>query len=345
MRREVASGKENSMKSNALIQWLISDPRKLSRFSLAAYLVLTFPVIASADTSVVTVIPVGTGPVRVAISPSGARLYVVNRDSDSISVISTNTNLVVNTISVGDEPHYVAFTPDGSQAWVTNRQSGTVMVIDTTSETVLDTISVGGLPDAVTITNNGSLVYVTNDTGPVAIISVGLRQVVGSISIPDGTPELMSVTRDDKIGYLSISPVSGTGVVRVVDLQTNQVSGDLFQGSVASLTNNDRRAWGSDGTGILAFIELRNGHILKTVAIPRRFLAVSPDEDFVYVADIFDTFTVIHAPSARILQVLAMPGRPTGDPAISSDCSRAYVANLDAGTVTVVDLGRECRGR
>ena len=76
--------------------------------------------------------------------------YVANRDSDTVSVIDTTTNIVVATVGVGRGPFFVAITPDGSRAYVTNRNfivtPGTVSVIDTATNIVVATIQVENTP-------------------------------------------------------------------------------------------------------------------------------------------------------------------------------------------------------
>ena len=49
---------------------------------------------------VVATVPVGSGPVAVAIRPNGAFAYVTNQSSDDVSVIDTATNTVVATATV-----------------------------------------------------------------------------------------------------------------------------------------------------------------------------------------------------------------------------------------------------
>ncbi|PRC57356.1 hypothetical protein C6A85_33980, partial [Mycobacterium sp. ITM-2017-0098] len=84
-------------------------------------------------------------------------LYVTNRGSNSVSVISTATNSVAHTITVGSRPSGVALGADG-RPYATNTGSGTVSVINTVTNTVIDTdpstpgtnsISVGPSPSSV----------------------------------------------------------------------------------------------------------------------------------------------------------------------------------------------------
>jgi YVTN family beta-propeller protein len=68
-------------------------------------------VIATATSTVVKTITVGTGPVGVAITPDGTHAYVANETSNTISVIATATNTGVATVKVGSGPFAVAIMP------------------------------------------------------------------------------------------------------------------------------------------------------------------------------------------------------------------------------------------
>ena len=58
---------------------------------------------------------------------------VVNRLSDTVSVIDGKTNTVIETISVGDEPIGVAFNANNGDIYVTNDLDDTVSVIHTST--------------------------------------------------------------------------------------------------------------------------------------------------------------------------------------------------------------------
>jgi len=49
----------------------------------------------------VTTVGVRSNPVKIAITPNGARAYVTNAGANSVSVIDTATNTVVTTVGVG----------------------------------------------------------------------------------------------------------------------------------------------------------------------------------------------------------------------------------------------------
>jgi YVTN family beta-propeller protein len=105
-------------------------------------------VIAAATDTLVSTIQVGAGPIGVAVTPDGSKVYVANDGVNTVSAIATATNTVVSTIPVGFNPEGVAVTPDGSKVYVADAGSNTVSVIATATDTVVGTISVGLFPIA-----------------------------------------------------------------------------------------------------------------------------------------------------------------------------------------------------
>jgi YVTN family beta-propeller protein len=141
-------------------------------------------VIDPATNTVTATIPVGLGPIKIALSPDGARAYVANTRSNSVSVIDTTTNTAVATVTVGANPVDLAVTPDGAHAYVTNAGSNTVSVIDTTTETVVATIPVGRAPASLAITADGTRAYVTNTgASTVSVIDTTTNTVVATVTV------------------------------------------------------------------------------------------------------------------------------------------------------------------
>jgi YVTN family beta-propeller protein len=107
--------------------------------------------------TVLATITVQSNPWGVAITPDGARVYVVNNGSNTVSVINTATNTVTATLTdVGGDPQGIAITPNGAKAFVASTFD-TAKVIDTdpasgTFHTVLATVALGSGPAGVAIT-------------------------------------------------------------------------------------------------------------------------------------------------------------------------------------------------
>jgi len=56
----------------------------------------------------------------VSLASTNSFAYVANKNTDTVSVIDTATNMVNRTIGVRDDPFDVAITPDGLYDYVVN---------------------------------------------------------------------------------------------------------------------------------------------------------------------------------------------------------------------------------
>jgi YVTN family beta-propeller protein len=113
----------------------------------------------------------------VALTYDEARVVVVNREANTISIIQVkdgNGNDVANKldeIAVGQEPRCVAVHPDDQVAYVTNAISGTVSVVDLVLGITRMEVPVGTEPRGCALTPDGALLYVANHTaGTVSIL-------------------------------------------------------------------------------------------------------------------------------------------------------------------------------
>ena len=125
-------------------------------------------------------IAVEISPYELVFSKDGARLYVSNWSSRSVSVIDTAANRTVGTIPVGANPNDMALGPDG-RLYVACSGDNTVHVIDTRTGVVIEKISTtlhprapeGATPNALALDAKRGLLYVANaDNNDVAVIDV-----------------------------------------------------------------------------------------------------------------------------------------------------------------------------
>jgi YVTN family beta-propeller protein len=100
---------------------------------------------------VTATVPVGDGPFGVAVNPISGRVYVANRDDDSVSVIDPLTNTVAATVPVGRGPIGAAVNPLTSQVYVADALGDTVAIIDPLTNTVNTYIPTGDSPHDVDI--------------------------------------------------------------------------------------------------------------------------------------------------------------------------------------------------
>jgi YVTN family beta-propeller protein len=118
--------------------------------------------VARQDLAIVTTIPVGLNPIAVGISADGSLAYVANLNSNTLSVIDTDTDVVVATVNAGPTPRDVEATPDGRYILVVNQSLNQVTVLDASNYAMVATVAVGNFPCAIAIAPDGGAAYVTN---------------------------------------------------------------------------------------------------------------------------------------------------------------------------------------
>lgn len=139
-------------------------------------------------------IPVGLDPVSVRVRTNG-EAWVVNRVSDSVSVVDLATRNVVATLIVGDEPGDVIFAGASQRAFVSVGQENAVKVYDPTN--------LGAAPTVIPIAGNRPRALATDGTRVFAAIFDS-----GNISMI--LPE--SVVSDPSGPYGGINPPPNSGL-------------------------------------------------------------------------------------------------------------------------------------
>jgi len=76
----------------------------------------------------------------IVLSPDGTRVYSVNPDSGSVSMVDARTDQFIREVSVGRDPRSLAPSPDGSRLFVSNQGSASVTVLDALDLSVVQTV-------------------------------------------------------------------------------------------------------------------------------------------------------------------------------------------------------------
>jgi len=89
------------------------------------------------------------------------RVWLVNPDTDSVTVLDAVTRAKLAETSVGLAPRSLALAPDG-RVWVTNAESATISILNGTSYAVAATITLprGSRPFGIAFDPNGTAAYV-----------------------------------------------------------------------------------------------------------------------------------------------------------------------------------------
>src|SRR5919201_3514079 len=133
-----------------------------------------------------------TRSTTIALTRDNQRLVVVNRETNSLSVIQVRTPAGTDAIppvklaeiAVGNDPRCVALTPDDARAFVTNSGSGTISVIDLTTLRPIADVPAGTEPRGCAMTPNGTFLLVTDfSTGKLLIFSGATGAFLSSLDL------------------------------------------------------------------------------------------------------------------------------------------------------------------
>lgn len=184
-------------------------------------------------------LPIGSGPFAVELNQDSTLAVVVNRNSNSVSIVNLADNTIKNTIAVGTFPTSVAINPTTNQAVVTNFGSDSISVIDMASATVVATIAVGKAdssnpnfrfsPRDVALDTANNIAIITNLNGnSVSLIDLNSNSLVIPEPIPVGAnPISVAYYREKNVALVANY---GADTLSVIDLQNRARIRDISVG-------------------------------------------------------------------------------------------------------------------
>jgi YVTN family beta-propeller protein len=184
--------------------------------------------------TITTTVPVGVQPVYGIMSADFKRAFVMNKGSNTVSVINAQTNQLdtftgstgTGTIAVGQAPVWADFAPTRSQMVVANQGSGTNN----------GSISIVSIPlcsaSAAASNPNCDPVNPVDATGfgtVLANVTVGVNPIVVGV-LADGTRAYVANAGDPNLPCATGTPVANVSTgctVSVVNLTTNTVTATI----------------------------------------------------------------------------------------------------------------------
>lgn len=170
---------------------------------------------------------VGNDPYGLAVTPSGAQIFVANRGDGTVSQIGISPRGAPQLIrTLADLPGAagLAVTPDGNTLLVAC-SDGTVQLLDAIAPDTSPrtAVQVGGLPMEIALDPSGAYALVSDHQGGrLALISIAKQTVLGTpLTLPAAQPMGVSVSPD---GTLVL--VGHASALSVISLQTYLLRSD-----------------------------------------------------------------------------------------------------------------------
>ncbi|MBI2623899.1 YncE family protein [Candidatus Parcubacteria bacterium] len=110
-------------------------------------------------------IPVGKGPVALALDPTSRRLFAANFSENSVSLIDTSTARMVAETAVGAGPIQVALNPKTGSVYVANETSRSITVLAPEPLLAVRTVPLPFTPRYLVVDSARSVLYVAPAVG------------------------------------------------------------------------------------------------------------------------------------------------------------------------------------
>jgi len=253
-----------------------------------------------------------TGPMvssTIALSTDDQALWVVNPDSDSVSVIATRSRALASEILLAPappavdgagryeprvKPRALAILPGDKKVYVAGQVANQVYVIDAVRRRVLTTIAVGAEPTAVVAANDGAFVYVVNhQAATVTKIDTKSDKAVATLAVGEH-PWGASLSADGQSLYVS-QFLLHPGVT-VIDTKRFSVRNVVDLAEQPPDADNGKLAPNGVARGVYAAVPRPGG---GDVWMPHMLLAVkTPEPDLDFQSTVFPTVSTL-APDGR----------------------------------------------
>jgi len=304
-------------------------------------------------------IPVGGGPFSLAVDAATGYLYVVNSNTDNVTVINGATNSVlVPSIGVGTTPLGIAFDSANGDLYVANLSApytashvGEIQVINGATNTVEpEPILLPTNPQALAFDGANGYLYATNFWyfGPNVTVINGATNTVVAPAIPSGSAS-SGIAFDPANGYLYVANY-GTNNVTVINAATDRVivpsipvgtwptavAVDSTNGDIYVANSGSCNVTVIDGaTNKVAVASVPAG--LTTSGDGPTAIAFDSWNGYVYVANPYlNNLTVIDGATNKVaVASLPVGGGPD---AIAFDSSNGYVYVANAGSNDVTPI-------
>ncbi|MGA8878386.1 MAG: YncE family protein [Candidatus Korobacteraceae bacterium] len=285
--------------------------------------------------TLITTVTAGSYPVAITFNPATNKIYVVNQNSNNVTVIDGVT-YKTNTVATGATPNAIAVNSATNKIYVANGNSDSVTVINGANNSTAS-VSVGDYPIAVAANPVTNKIYVANyyannvtvidgTTNHTTTVSTGSRPIAVAINsatnkiyvADNGSEDLTiidgatnSTTRVGVGSYpLAIAVDQYSNKIYVVNYTSNNVS--IVDGETLSVTN-------------------------VNVGSSPSALALNPMRDEIYVANKGDGTVTIVNTSTLATTTVAAGTSPEGID-VDPITNKAYVSDfIYDGSVTMID--------
>ena len=291
--------------------------------------------------TLLTTIATGSQPAALAINPRTNKLYVVNQNSNNVTVIDEVSGSTV-AVPVGGFPVAVAVNPSTNKIYVVNQKSSSVTVIDGASNSTSQ-VSTGTAPRALTINASTNKIYVANSVDNTVTVIDGTNNLTTTIGVGAGPAAVGVNSLTNKVYVANVTGNSVTVIDGATRATTTVAAGTNPQAvAINPLTNLiyvvNQTYSGGRRPGTVTVIDGSNNSTTSVpVGLHPSAVAINLVTNMIYAANPDDgTVTVIDGPTNSTSTVSV--GASSEQLAVDPVTNKIYVINdLWSGSITMID--------
>jgi len=291
--------------------------------------------------TVIATIPVGAGPIGVAVNPTTTRIYTANI-FDGVTVIDGSTNTVVTTLSGFSGPILMAADATTNRIYVTNSGNDTLGVLDGGSNTLVTSIPVGSSPRGVAVNPTTDRIYVSNFAGnTVSVIDRTTNTVLTTVS-GFSNPNFVAVSLTTNRIYVTNA---GSDTLAVLDGSTNTLVTSIPVGSnphgVAVNDATNRIYVANPGSSTVSVIDQTTNTVVTTVSGFSGPVGIDVNiiTNRIFVANNGNSLLSVLDGGTNTIMATVPIGNSANGVAVNDATNHIYVANFADNTVSVIEDG------
>lgn len=267
--------------------------------------------------------------------------YVINNDSNSISIINTNTQTLKGTINLPYGPFAMAPPTKFYQLWVLMNKNK-MGVVNLINHKLIATIQLPHDASSLALTPNAWRAYAPSSLYDYAFLSIirTLNKNARTISLDLAYPLDVKVSPDGKWVYvLSNNPA----FVMVINQRTLKIEKFIDTGGYSNqmaITANGKRAYitNSEEATYVSEIDLLNNKKIADIQLEAEypyFITITPDQHYAYITHgPTNAVSVINLTKKTLHKTIPCPGNPMGL-AMTPDNQYVYITQSELNRVAI----------
>lgn len=292
-------------------------------------------------------IPIGPGPILLAISNDGARLYAAA--NNGLHIVDTASRRVTASLPMPPNPAGLALSSDGARAFLINLFSLRLAVIDTGGPAIASWIELVGGPTRpaygrVAANSDGSKAYVVDEAGRNLVV-VDVGQASPAVLQLDLAPRDVVLSADGRRAYIcGCRGFCTPGSVQPFDTESGRFEDSFRVGSNpyrVVLSPDGKTLYTANlGDGTISVVDIASRAMTATIQVAPQLtdLKISRDGRWIYaVSRAAGQLAAIDASSREVRGKVSVGPTPR-EIVLSPDGAQAYVSTAN-GIAVVAAAG------